>query len=353
MPGAWALETATDDIKRTAANRPKTWADEAALVHICRVRMMVYAGYTEEQIAAVHNYTGAPSNPDGAFGPGEAGYVYQLQAYESAFSKFFARLQTDGITPANTLFVITADENDHFSGSVAGAVPTGCDGVHVPCAYPTGTKGEVDADLSLVYATEFGNTTPFSVHTDDAPSVHIIGNPAQTDPKTRTLEQQAALLQGFDPIVGGYNNVTQALADQAEMALLHMITHDPNRAPNFILFGNPDYFLSASGHTAPLCTPSFDAASCFVQSRSFAWNHGDFQNEIVQTWLGIVGPGVKNFRQTGGLLTDHIDIRPTILSLTQLVDDYAHDGRVIFDIIADNALPVPLRGHTNTLTQLA
>src|SRR5262249_9296151 len=38
---------------------------------------------------------------------------------------------------------------------------------------------------------------------------------------------------------------------------------------------------------------------------------------------------------------------------TQLTDDYAHDGRVIFEIIADNALPVPLRGHTNTLTQLA
>jgi hypothetical protein len=137
------------------------------------------------------------------------------------------------------------------------------------------------------------------------------------------------------------------------MALLHMITHDPSRTPNFILFGNPDYFLSASGHTTPLCTPSSDAASCFVQSRNFVWNHGDFQNEIVQTWLGIVGPGVQTLGQTGALLTDHTDIRPTILSLTQLVDDYAHDGRVIFDIIADNALPVPLRGHSNTLTQLA
>jgi hypothetical protein len=145
----------------------------------------------------------------------------------------------------------------------------------------------------------------------------------------------------------------QALADPAELALLHMITHDPNRTPNFILFGNPDYFLEAFGDSAPSCMPSTDAASCFVQSRNFAWNHGDFQNEIVQTWLGIVGPGVKNFGQTGALFTDHTDIRPTILSLTQLVDDYAHDGRVIFDIIADNALPVPLRGHTNTLTQLA
>jgi hypothetical protein len=62
---------------------------------------------------------------------------------------------------------------------------------------------------------------------------------------------------------------------------------------------------------------------------------------------------VRNFGQTGTMFTDHTDIRPTILSLTQLNDDYAHDGRVIFEIIADNALPVPLRGHTHTLTQLA
>ncbi len=62
-----------------------------------------------------HFYPGAPANPDGAFGPGEAGYVYQLKAYDAAFSKFFARLTADGITADNTLFVITADENDHLT----------------------------------------------------------------------------------------------------------------------------------------------------------------------------------------------------------------------------------------------
>lgn len=66
-----------------------------------------------------------------------------------------------------------------------------------------------------------------------------------------------------------------------------------------------------------------------------------------------MGPGVRNLGRTGELLTDHTDIRPTILSLAGLNDDYAHDGRVIFEMIQDNALPVPLRGHTETLTQLA
>jgi len=77
------------------------------------------------------------------------------------------------------------------------------------------------------------------------------------------------------------------------------------------------------------------------------------QQEIVHTWLGVVGPGVRNLGQTGDFFTDHTDIRPTILSLAQIKDDYAHDGRAIFEIVQDNALPVPLRGHTATLTRLA
>jgi hypothetical protein len=32
-------------------------------------------------------FTNCPSNPDGAFGPGEAAYVCQLQAYDAAFQQ--------------------------------------------------------------------------------------------------------------------------------------------------------------------------------------------------------------------------------------------------------------------------
>ena len=296
---------------------------------------------------------GAPSNPDGSFGPGEAGYVYQLKAYEAAFAKFFARLARDGITPENTVFLVTADENDHFSGNLSQATPAHCDGVHTPCTYPPGAKGEVDADLSLVYATEFTNVTPFSVHSDDAPTVYIRGNPSQTSAVTRTLEQQAAQLNGFDPNVGGDKPVTQALADRAEMAMLHMISHDPARSPTFTLFGNPDYFLSASGKTTPLCAPANDAASCFVQSRNFVWNHGDFQSDIVHTWAAFVGPGVRPLGYWGGSFTDHTDLRPTLLTLTGLKDDYAHDGRALFEIINNASLPASLRSQGHTLHDLA
>jgi hypothetical protein len=65
------------------------------------------------------------------FGPGEAGYIAQLQSYNATFGQFFTRLSADGINPSNTLFIFTADEGDHF----VGATPTnpGCDGVTVPC----------------------------------------------------------------------------------------------------------------------------------------------------------------------------------------------------------------------------
>jgi hypothetical protein len=62
----------------------------------------------------------------GALGPGDACYVAQLAAYNDAFGRFFERLAADGITKENTLFVITADEGDHFAGGAP--TPASCDG---------------------------------------------------------------------------------------------------------------------------------------------------------------------------------------------------------------------------------
>ena len=308
-------------------------------------------------IADAHNNqspaaSGVSTSVEQTFGPGELGYVNQLAAYNTAFGKFFDRLERGGITKDNTLFVITADENDHFVGGAPS--PADCDGIHTPCTYAK--KGEIDADLSLVFATEFGDTTPFGIHFDDAPTFYINGNPGQMDPVTRRLERESGELLGFDPVDGpngATNHITQALADQAEQDLLHMITFDPNRTPNFILFGNPDYFLLAFGDTTPLCTPAANAASCFVEESGFAWNHGDFQNQITHTWLGVVGPGVRSLGRFGEIFTDHTDIRPTIMSLANLQDDYSHDGRVLFEVLDNDALPDSLRDQELVLSALA
>jgi hypothetical protein len=117
------------------------------------------------------------------------------------------------------------------------------------------------------------------------------------------------------------------------MNLLHMITSVPDRSPSFTMFGNPDYFnqvASASQGRGTSCTV---APSCVVEAPAFAWNHGDVQRDIVTTWFGMVGPGVKKLGRVDNVFSDHADLRPTILVLLGLVDDYVHDGRVLAEFL--------------------
>jgi hypothetical protein len=56
---------------------------------------------------------------------------------------------------------------------------------------------------------------------------------------------------------------------------------------------------------------------------------------------------------SGIAFSDHTDIRPTILALLGLQDDYVHDGRVLFEVINPTALPHSLTAHYGTLLELA
>ena len=265
----------------------------------------------------------------GSFGPGETGYVQQLASYNAAFGKFFARLAAEGITRDNTLFIVTADENDHFVGGAPS--PANCDGVNVPCTYQQ--IGEIDANLSRLLATQASNTTPFSVHSDSAPTFYINGNPGQTDPITRQLERDVGALTATNPITGNADKIAQAMADQTEQRFLHMVTSDSLRTPNFVVFANDNYFNFASG------TDSCDEAPACVTLEGhggFAWNHGDFQEQITKTWLGLVGPGVQHIGPIDAFFSDHTDTRPTLMSLVGLKDDYEHDGRVLLEVLNDH-----------------
>ena len=315
------------------------------LAQMLEAGVPVVYGYIED----AHDNHSVPSDPDGTFGPGEAGYVSQLKTYDAAFAAFFARLAQDGITADNTLFIVTSDENDHFAG--AAPTPANCDGINIPCTYPI--KGEVEASLPVLVNAEFGDTTSFNYDFDDAPGIWINNDKGgQTDAVTRSLEHHFAALTGSDPIVGATNQVMKAMADRTEQQFLHMVTSDPNRTPNFVLFANPDYFFTSSFPAPRTCTLP-PLSSCFVETRNFAWNHGDFQQDIVHTWLGIVGPGVQREGVTNALFTDHSDVRPTVLSLAGLEDDYAHDGRVIFEILDDHVLPDAVRDQEEMLHRLA
>jgi hypothetical protein len=293
----------------------------------------------------------------GAYGPGEAGYVAALKAYDDDFGKFFQRLAADGINQSNTLFVFTADENDHFIGGTP--TPAGCDGVTTPCVYshvncpsasvptcPANNVGELNANLAGLLATEQGITTPFAVHSDSAPTVYLTGNPDRSNLVTRAFERATGSLTAPNYYSGNpAEDMTVAMADPVEMKLLHMVTADPARTPTFTWFANPDYFNFAGAHN---CN-----SPCVQEQFGFAWNHGDVTPDITTTWLGMVGPGVRNLGVDHSIWSDHTDIRPTILMLTGLKDDYSHEGRPLFEAMYDWAVPQTLRAHRETLLRLA
>jgi hypothetical protein len=280
-----------------------------------------------------------PSGP--AYGPGQAGYVAALKSYDDAFATFFNRLANDGINQSNTLFVFTADEGDHF----AGVSQTGCDGVTTPCTYGKNQIGEINTNLKGLLATQQGITTPFAVHSDDAPTVYITGNPARTDPVARNFERATGQLTAVNPYTGNTDTLTKFLADPVEMKILHMVTADPARTPTFTMFADPNYFLFTG---APNCS-----SPCVTINPAFAWNHGDAQPEIVTTWLGMVGPGVDQTGIDSTTWSDHTDIRPTIMALVGLKDDYAHDGRVLVEDLQGSFLPSALQKSGNNFTALA
>jgi hypothetical protein len=311
--------------------------------------------------------------PASALGSGTACYVAQARYYNRAFGTFFKRLAADGITTKNSLFVLSSDEGDHMvSANVGRAIqptPANCDGAtvsgttvtpDVACTYPAGSFGELTGNLTGLLATQKGNTTPFSLESDSAPEFYVTGHPGNDAPAVRKLERDVSGLTASNPYTGTTQPITNYLADPTEEAILHMVNADPARTPTFAMFAKPDYFLTPG---SPTCSP------CVTQNTGFAYDHGDYAAEINTNYLGLAGPGVLHLGLDGsaaadgpnsagpnsgqvtvpgsgtkGTWLDETDIRPTLMYLTGLKDDYEHDGRVITQVLShpNGALRSPL-----------
>jgi hypothetical protein len=297
-----------------------------------------------------------------ALGPGDTCAIANARAYDDAFAKFFDRLAKAGITPQNTVFAITAEENDHLAGanSLRASTPTpaNCDGVTVPCNYAANQIGEREANLPQLLQKERGNSTPFAVEPQGA-AMYVNGNPAPGDPALRQLQRDTAALTANNPYSGVTGEkVVNYQAGAVEQRILHMQTADPLRTPSYTIFPQPDYYFDPA---FPACGASTDPATdCAAQFAHYAWNHGYYAPDIDMTWAGLVGPGVakkgllgpdpqhgptatadgQNGRPaltvpgaSSGLWAEETDIRPTLLSLVGLHDDYLSDGAVLTDIM--------------------
>jgi hypothetical protein len=301
----------------------------------------------------------------GAYGPGEAAYVAALKSYDDAFGKFFDRIAADGFNKSNTLFVFTADENDHYAGQQA----QNCDGVNTPCVYntvatnpkhgvydvtnggqnvttwtgpstwPPATQngplvGEVGYNLKYLLGSTIAGTG-YDISFDSAPSFYINGQPQAVDangnvalnPTLRAFEQKAANLNAFDPYIDAakLTPVAKYLVDAPTLKAIHMINADRARTMSFTMFAQPDFYFQTF---SPCPSPSQGCVN-----DAFAWIHGDYSNDIGQTWLGMVGPGVQTSGIDDQTWTDHTDIVPTMMNLVGLDTDYAPDGRVITQIL--------------------
>jgi hypothetical protein len=293
-----------------------------------------------------YGFAGADGKGDkNDYGPGQAHYVQTLQQYDDSFNKFFTRLANDGITLANTLFVITAEEGDH----VVAANPTnpGCDGVTTPCTYgntPGNEVGELNLNFRGLLQAEMGITTSASVNSDDAPDIYLTGNPASNDSTLRIFERASGTVSVTNPISGATDTIAQEMANPAEFKILHMQTFDPLRTPSFTMFANPDYFVTGSTVCGTSLTP---ATSCVAQVPGFAWNHGDVQPQITTIWLGMAGPGIDQAGLDSTTWSDHTDIRPTTLALLGLKDDYQHEGRALVEKFTGWAQPSAVKNSGN------
>ena len=264
----------------------------------------------------------------GDFGPGEQGFEDQLHAYDTAFGAFMSRMAADGINAHNTLFMVTTDEGDHFSGT--DPTPAGCTGA--PGNYCTyAIRSEVNVNVKGLLVSQFGNNTGFAIHSDPAPAFWVNGNPAPDSDVARTLERQVGALTVANPLTGGTDQLGRFLADPVEEKILHFVGPDAARTPTFTAFSGDDEFVFSG---APNCT-----SPCVTTPGRFAWNHGTITPDQTTIWVGFAGPGIAVKGTDSTTFADQTDVRPTELALLGLRDDYQVDGRVLVEDLKAGAVP--------------
>jgi hypothetical protein len=212
-----------------------------------------------DYIRSAHNSPTTGQN----LAPGTAAYQANLAHYNQAFAAFFADLKAHGMTPANTLVVITSDEGDHYNPG-----------------------GELDTSAPAWFA-QVG--LPTSKLTIDGSAANLVYWPSGTDVPLQNLSK----MPGWEYLVWG-----------PALSAIHVATSVPADNPQLIQFAQPTYYYEYSG-----------TSTAVTANPAELWNHGMPSPDVTSLWASFVGPGVPSGR-TSHQWVDSTGLLPTIQLLT-------------------------------------
>ena len=233
-------------------------------------------------------------------GPGEADYQQQLKAYDDAFAAFFTNLRHDGIDKSNTLFVITVDEGDHFAGGIGSPDP------RTRARWPTRTRPARDAQASSA-----ARRTRSARSTRTCSALHAGAPTSRCTSTTRRPSTSTAIRGRAATRRCGASSTTLA-----EMKLLRSVRRARERRADRRRLRRPGRGdrrctwsttirtgrrrSRCSGTTTSSSRPGRRGPTCGSNpcvAPGFAWNHGDIQEEIGNTWVGHRRAGCRRERR--------------------------------------------------------
>jgi hypothetical protein len=235
-----------------------------------------------DYIRTVHN---SPTTGN-SLTPGTPAYRANLDHYNTSFAAFFSDLKAHGMTPANTLVVMTSDEGDHFNPG-----------------------GEIETSAPAWF-TRVG--LPTSSLTIDGSAANLVYWPPGTTVDLHDLAQ----MPGWRYLVWG-----------SALKAIHVATAVPADNPELVQFAEPAWYYNYSGSSTALTTNS-----------EFLWNHGNVDRGVNSLWASFVGPGVPA-GQTSRQWVDSTGLLPTIQRLVSGRVEPGLDGVVMQAAVAQLGRP--------------
>ncbi len=212
--------------------------------------------------------------------------------------------------------------------------PAGCDGVTVFCTYPAGTIGELQANIKGLLSTTASAGTTYDVEPQGA-SIYAHGQPVPTTRRSASWSGTPRAMTRRQPLQrGDGEQIVKYQAGAVEERILHMQTADPLRTPSYTMFPVPDYFFSTTGRRTcrstrlrlqPRLLLAEHRRHVVVVRGSGRGRARDRRADAGAEQRGA-GPELDEHRARGhrrrGTWVEEVDLRPTMLWLLGLRDDY-------------------------------